>query len=52
MGFQDKQLRQRLQDSEHKLGLSMPLDEAKERVSQLEAEATAYERYLLCALMH
>ncbi|CAN1171453.1 hypothetical protein LINPERHAP2_LOCUS29574 [Linum perenne] len=46
----DKQLRQRLQDSEHKLGLSMPLDEAKERIAQLEAEATAYERRLILAI--
>ncbi|CAI0544245.1 unnamed protein product [Linum tenue] len=45
----DKLLRQRLQDSEHKLGLSMPLDEAKKRVTQLEAEATAYERRLILA---
>ncbi|CAN0916713.1 Flagellar radial spoke protein 5 [Linum grandiflorum] len=45
----DKQLRQRLQDSEHKLGLSMPLDQAKDRVAQLEAEATAYERRLILA---
>ncbi|CAN1252321.1 hypothetical protein LINPERPRIM_LOCUS7980 [Linum perenne] len=50
IGFQDKQLRQRLQDSEHKLGLSMPLDEAKERIAQLEAEATAYERRLILAI--
>ncbi|CAL1403976.1 unnamed protein product [Linum trigynum] len=45
----DKLLRQRLQDSEHKLGLSMPLDEAKKRVTQLEAEATAYDRRLILA---
>ncbi|CAL1367119.1 unnamed protein product [Linum trigynum] len=45
----DKMLRQRLQDSEHKLGLSMPLDQAKDRVAQLEAEATAFERRLILA---
>lgn len=45
--FQDKELRQRLQDSEHKLGLSMPLDEAKERAAQLESEVTSLERYFL-----
>ncbi|XVE86719.1 hypothetical protein DITRI_Ditri18aG0056300 [Diplodiscus trichospermus] len=30
----DKELRQQLQDGERKLGLSMPLDQAKERASQ------------------
>ncbi|KAG6632145.1 hypothetical protein CIPAW_13G138500 [Carya illinoinensis] len=39
----DKELRQRLQDSERKLGLSMPLDEAKERAAQLESEVTSLE---------
>lgn len=43
--FQDMVIRQRLQDSEHKLGLSMPLDEAKERASQLMSEITLLERY-------
>lgn len=38
-------IRQRLQDSEHKLGQSMPLDEAKERASQLASEITLLERY-------
>lgn len=38
-------IRQRLQDSEHKLGQSMPLDEAKERASQLTSEITLLERY-------
>lgn len=42
--LQDKELRQRLQDSEHKLGLSMPLDQAKERAAQLESEVTSLER--------
>ncbi|XP_052191010.1 uncharacterized protein LOC127800437 [Diospyros lotus] len=45
----DKQLRQRLQDSERKLGLSMPLDEAKERAAQLESEASTLERRLILA---
>lgn len=40
------ELRQRLQDSEHKLGLSMPIDQAKERASQLESEATLLDRYV------
>lgn len=38
-------IRQRLQDSEHKLGQSMPLDEAKERACQLTSEITLLERY-------
>ncbi|KAL8110355.1 uncharacterized protein LOC141672113 [Apium graveolens] len=43
----DVELRQRLQDSEHKLGLSMPIDQAKERASQLESEATLLDRRLI-----
>eukprot|EP00262_Sarcandra_glabra_P009308 TRINITY_DN23457_c0_g1_i1.p1 TRINITY_DN23457_c0_g1~~TRINITY_DN23457_c0_g1_i1.p1 ORF type:complete len:175 (+),score=34.39 TRINITY_DN23457_c0_g1_i1:140-664(+) len=45
----DKELRQRLQDSEHKLGLSMPLIEAKERVAQLQSEVTSLERRMILA---
>ncbi|XP_076958616.1 uncharacterized protein LOC143634409 [Bidens hawaiensis] len=45
----DKELRQRLQDSEYKLGLSMPLDLAKERAYQLESETTTLERRLILA---
>ncbi|ESW22086.1 hypothetical protein PHAVU_005G125900 [Phaseolus vulgaris] len=45
----DKVIRKRLQDSELKLGLSMPLDEAKGRASQLEAEVTSLERRLILA---
>lgn len=45
----DKELRQRLQDSERKLGLSMPFDQAKERASQLESEVTSLERRLILA---
>ncbi|KAA3458610.1 Presequence protease, mitochondrial [Gossypium australe] len=45
----DKELRQRLQDSERKLGLSMPFDQAKERASQLESEVTSLERRLVLA---
>ncbi|KAL2239342.1 UNVERIFIED_CONTAM: hypothetical protein Sindi_0575400 [Sesamum indicum] len=45
----DKELRQRLQDSERKLGMSMPLEQAKERCSQLESEATSLERHLILA---
>ncbi|KAK9734083.1 hypothetical protein RND81_04G114100 [Saponaria officinalis] len=36
----DKELRQRLQDSEHKLGSSMPLEQANERAARLESEVT------------
>ncbi|CAI9297380.1 unnamed protein product [Lactuca saligna] len=45
----DKELRKRVQDSEYRLGLSMPLDEAKERASQLESETTTLERRLILA---
>ncbi|WMV55898.1 hypothetical protein MTR67_049283 [Solanum verrucosum] len=45
----DKELRQRLQDSEQKLGMSMPLDQAKERATQLESEVTSLERHLILA---
>ncbi|KAK2984437.1 hypothetical protein RJ640_022580 [Escallonia rubra] len=42
-GKRDMELRQRLQDSERKLGSSMPFDEAKKRASQLESEVTSLE---------
>ncbi|WZZ34693.1 hypothetical protein YC2023_018094 [Brassica napus] len=45
----DKVLRVRLQESEHKLGMSMPIDLAKERITQLEAKATSLERHLILA---
>ncbi|KAL2536141.1 hypothetical protein Fot_17532 [Forsythia ovata] len=45
----DKELRQRLQESEKKLGMSMPLDQAKERANQLESEVTLLERRLILA---
>lgn len=45
----DKVLRQRLQDSEHKLGLSMPLDDAKQRATSLESDVTSLERRLILA---
>ncbi|KAL3518506.1 hypothetical protein ACH5RR_021095 [Cinchona calisaya] len=45
----DKELRQRLQDSERKLGMSMPLQEAKERSTLLESEVTSLERRLILA---
>lgn len=45
----DKEIRRRLQDSELKLGLSMPLEEAKERASQLQSEITSLERHLILA---
>ncbi|KAL1298755.1 hypothetical protein AAHE18_18G055400 [Arachis hypogaea] len=40
----DKEIRNRLQESERKLGSSMPFDEAKERVTQLEKEVTSLDR--------
>ena len=49
--LQDKEIRKRLQDSEFKLGSSMPLDEAKGRASQLEAEVTSLERYIQIVIM-
>jgi hypothetical protein len=49
--LQDKEIRKRLQDSEFKLGSSMPLDAAKERSAQLEAEVTSLERYLQIIVM-
>lgn len=45
----DKELRRRLQDSELKLGMSMPLDEAKERAAQLESQITSLDRRLILA---
>ncbi|XP_061340748.1 uncharacterized protein LOC133287196 isoform X2 [Gastrolobium bilobum] len=45
----DKEIRKRLEDSEFKLGSSMPLNEAKDRASQLEAEVTSLERRLILA---
>ncbi|KAK9723871.1 hypothetical protein RND81_05G031200 [Saponaria officinalis] len=41
----DKELRQRLQDSEHKLGSSRPLEQANERVARLEFKVTKLLRY-------
>jgi hypothetical protein len=49
--LQDKEIRKRLQDSEFKLGSSMPLEAAKERSAQLEAEVTSLERYLQIIFM-
>ncbi|KAG9445881.1 hypothetical protein H6P81_012009 [Aristolochia fimbriata] len=45
----DKELRQRLIDSERKLGLSMPLNEANERADQLQSEVTSLERQMILA---
>lgn len=45
----DKKLRQRLQESEYKLGLSMPLEEAKERASQLQVSITNLDRRMILA---
>ncbi|KAJ4758540.1 transmembrane protein [Rhynchospora pubera] len=45
----DKEIRERLKDSEYKLGLSMPLEKAKERVTQLQSEVTSLERHMILA---
>ncbi|KAL5710540.1 hypothetical protein ACHQM5_021114 [Ranunculus cassubicifolius] len=45
----DKELRERLKASEHKLGLSMPLEEAKNRATQLQSEVTSLERRFILA---
>ncbi|KAI5666604.1 hypothetical protein M9H77_16457 [Catharanthus roseus] len=45
----DKELRRKLQDSERKLGMSMPFEQAKQRASQLESEVTLLERRLILA---
>lgn len=45
----DKKLRQRLQESEYKLGLSMPLEEAKGRARQLQASVTNLDRRMILA---
>ncbi|PON38199.1 Transmembrane protein [Parasponia andersonii] len=45
----DKELRKRLEESECKLGSSMPFDHAKERATQLESEITSLERRLILA---
>ncbi|GAB2233933.1 hypothetical protein Droror1_Dr00003163 [Drosera rotundifolia] len=45
----DKDLRKKLEDSEHKLGISMPLEQANERATQLESEAITLERRLILA---
>ncbi|XP_015691681.2 uncharacterized protein LOC102699394 isoform X1 [Oryza brachyantha] len=45
----DKEIRERLQDSEYKLGFSMPLEEAKERTTQLQSEVTLLERRMILA---
>ncbi|RLM66133.1 uncharacterized protein C2845_PM16G06850 [Panicum miliaceum] len=45
----DKEIRERMQDSEYKLGSSMPLEEAKGRATQLQSEVTLLERRLILA---
>nr|XP_019702353.1 uncharacterized protein LOC105033881 [Elaeis guineensis] len=45
----DQELRQRLLDSEHKLGMCMPLEQAKERAAQLQSEVTLLERRMILA---
>ncbi|GMN61113.1 hypothetical protein TIFTF001_030188 [Ficus carica] len=45
----DRELRKRLEESEHKLGLSMPFDEAKQRATQLDSKITSLEWRLILA---
>ncbi|URE40911.1 hypothetical protein MUK42_32585 [Musa troglodytarum] len=45
----EKRLRQRLLDSEHKLGLAMPFTAAKERATDLQSEVTSLERHMIIA---
>ncbi|KAF9623903.1 hypothetical protein IFM89_006249 [Coptis chinensis] len=47
--LQDKELRERLNDSERKLGSSMPLEEAKDRATQLQSAVTSLERRFILA---
>ncbi|KAF6172025.1 hypothetical protein GIB67_029443 [Kingdonia uniflora] len=42
----DKELRLRLQDSEHRLGVSIPLDEGKDRATPLQSKVTSLKRQL------
>ncbi|ONM17751.1 late embryogenesis abundant protein-related / LEA protein-related [Zea mays] len=45
----DKEIRERMQNSEYKLGFSMPLKQAKERATQLQSEVTLLERRMILA---
>ncbi|KAI4386113.1 hypothetical protein MLD38_004074 [Melastoma candidum] len=45
----DRMLRQQLQNCKPKLGVSMPIDEAKQRAAQLQAEAASLGRRLILA---
>ncbi|XP_078157238.1 uncharacterized protein LOC144553041 [Carex rostrata] len=45
----DKEIRERLKDSEYKLGLSMPIEKSKDRTTQLQSEVTLLERRLILA---
>ncbi|XP_057835869.2 uncharacterized protein LOC131046208 [Cryptomeria japonica] len=45
----DKKLRQRIEESERKLGQLMPEKDAKERATQLQSEVTLLERRLVLA---
>ncbi|XP_039810667.1 uncharacterized protein LOC120673740 isoform X4 [Panicum virgatum] len=40
----DKEIREQMQDSEYKLGFSMPLEQAMVRATQLQSEVTLLER--------
>lgn len=41
----DKEIREKMVDSEYKLRISMPLEEGKERTTQLQLEVTLLERH-------
>ncbi|XP_066347161.1 uncharacterized protein [Miscanthus floridulus] len=45
----DKEIRERMQNSEYKLGFSMPLEQGKERATQLQSEVTLLERRMILA---
>uniref|UniRef100_A0A0D3EKJ0 DUF7803 domain-containing protein n=1 Tax=Oryza barthii TaxID=65489 RepID=A0A0D3EKJ0_9ORYZ len=45
----DKEIREKMVDSEYKLGISMPLEEGKERTTQLQLEVTLLERRMILA---
>ncbi|XP_062227365.1 uncharacterized protein LOC133925456 [Phragmites australis] len=45
----DKEIREKMQDSEYKLGFSMPLEEAKDRATQHQSEVTLLGRRMILA---
>lgn len=47
LSCQDNEIRKRIQDAEKTLALTMPETEARERLTQLKAEAEVLERLVL-----